>query len=383
MAKRGNCSTYELHLLSPAIKSLWLCRNQLHLKHGVLFYSWIDRIDDKLVLVIPKTLQEEVWHFCHDTITAGHLGADKTLLREKPSFLWYGMIRDVKLYINSCRVCYINKKPNVKPKDNLKLYHAGFSMERVHIDLLGPFMISSLGNKHILMMIDQFTKWLECAPIPNQNTETVVQNFLAHSVVSSGCPLEVHTDQDKQFDGNLFKAFCDLPKITKTWTMPYHPASNGQVEHYNCLILQIIHCFIGKYAKDWDNYLTMLVMATIPFDLIMGMVDAQQHYYDPVKWVKMKSEVIPKMYDLVRKNLSGMLKYRKRDYNLTLVEKGYDIGDYVYKIAFTTKPGAKALFPIQKGPFMVVESSHPLYKIEDCKGRQTTIHHDWLKVCTE
>ena len=156
----------------------------------MLFYSWIDRIDHKLVLVVPKTLQKEVLHFCHDTIIAVHLGVDKTLLRAKHSFLWYCMSRDVKLYVSSCRVCSMNKKPNAKPKANLKLYHAGFPMERVHIDLLGPFRVSSQGNKYILMMIDQFPKWLEFAPIPDQNAETVAQNFLAHLWSPLAVPLK-------------------------------------------------------------------------------------------------------------------------------------------------------------------------------------------------
>ena len=89
------------------------------------------------------------------------------------------------------------------------------------------------------------------------------------------------------------------------------------------------------------------------------------------------------MYDLVRKNLSGTLKYRKRDYDLKLVKKGYEVGDYAYKINFTTKTGAKALFPAWKAPVFVIESSHPLYKIEDHKGRQTTILHDQLKICRD
>ena len=46
----------------------------------------------------------------------------------------------------------------------------------------------------------------------------------------------------------------------------------------------------------------------MPFDLIMGMVGVHQHHYDPVKWVKIHSEVILKMYDLVRKNLLGTLQ---------------------------------------------------------------------------
>ena len=264
-------------------------------KHGVLFYSWIDRIDHKLVLVVPKTLQEKVLYFCNDTITARHLGLDKTLLIAKHLFSWYVMSRDAKLYVNSCRVCSMNKKPNMKPKANPKLYHAGFPMERVHVDLLGPFVVSSQGNKYILMMIDQFNKWSECAPVPDWNAKTVAQNFLPHFVVSFGCPLEVHNDQGKQSDGNLFKAFYHLLQKTKTQTTPYHPASNGQVECYNHLVLQMIHCFIGKHAQDLHKYLPLLVMVThamghketgftpnqlmlgrevmMPFDLIMDMVD--------------------------------------------------------------------------------------------------------------
>ena len=110
------------------------------------------------------------------------------------------------------------------------MYHAGYLMERVHIDLLGPFTESSRGNKYILVMVDQFSKWLECGAVPDQHAETVAWKFLTHFVVTFGCPLEVHSDQGKQFDGNLFKAFCDLLQITKTRTTPYHPASNGQVE---------------------------------------------------------------------------------------------------------------------------------------------------------
>jgi hypothetical protein len=36
-------------------------------------------------------------------------------------------------------------------------------MERVHLDILGPFNTSEDGNRYALMMIDQFTKWVEMA----------------------------------------------------------------------------------------------------------------------------------------------------------------------------------------------------------------------------
>ena len=159
--------SHELYLQSPAVKHLWLCKDQLQFQDNVLFYHWDEKIDCKLVLVVPKSFKEEILQLYHDTVTAGHLGEKKTLARVKRSFLWYGMAKNVKVYVSSCRTCSMNKKSVGRPKTGLKLYHAGYLMERVHIDLLGPFTESSRGNKYILLLIDQFSKWLECAAVPD------------------------------------------------------------------------------------------------------------------------------------------------------------------------------------------------------------------------
>ena len=45
-------------------------------------------------------------------------------------------------------------------------FHAGAPMEQVHIDIVGPFIPSEDGNVYILMIIDQFTKWIECFFMP-------------------------------------------------------------------------------------------------------------------------------------------------------------------------------------------------------------------------
>lgn len=64
-------------------------------------------------------------------------------------------------------MCNKNKTLSVKPKAPLQRHHAGFPMER---DFLGPFNPSERGNVyvHVLVMIDQFIKWIECAALLNQ-----------------------------------------------------------------------------------------------------------------------------------------------------------------------------------------------------------------------
>ena len=48
---------------------------------------------------------------------------------------------------------------------------------------------------HILVMVDQFTKWVELAALPAQSTELTARAVLNHFVVTFGCPLEIYSSK--------------------------------------------------------------------------------------------------------------------------------------------------------------------------------------------
>jgi transposase InsO family protein len=106
-------------------------------------------------------------------------------------------------------------------------------MERLHIDILGSFNQSDDKNCCVLMMIDQFTKWVEMAAIPEQSALLTAKKELVHFIATFGCPLEIHTHQGRNFESKLFGSLCEFLEIAKTRTTPYRPSSNGQVERYN------------------------------------------------------------------------------------------------------------------------------------------------------
>ena len=87
--------------------------------------------------------------------------------------------------------------PHLPPHPHLRvargeqqLFHAGYALERVHIDIMGPLVETQKGNKYILVIVDQFTKWVEAFPLKNQLAETVagvvVREFVATVWVSIG-----------------------------------------------------------------------------------------------------------------------------------------------------------------------------------------------------
>ena len=79
-------------------------------------------------------------------------------------------------------------------KGEQQLFHAGYALERVHIDIMGPLVETQKGNKYILVIVDQFTMWVEAFPIKNQLAETVAGVVVREFVARFGCPLEMHTD---------------------------------------------------------------------------------------------------------------------------------------------------------------------------------------------
>ena len=142
------------------------------------------------------------------------------------------------IYVKQCSNYNKNIKGNRLSRSAFETYQAGYPMERVHLDILGGINPrSKSGSAYILVMVGQFTKWAELAPLPAQNAELTTGAFLKYFVLAFGCPLEVHIDQGRNLESDLFEAFCKVFEITKTRTTPYHPASNGQVEFFNRNIL--------------------------------------------------------------------------------------------------------------------------------------------------
>lgn len=78
-------------------------------------------------------------------------------------------------------------------------------MERVHLDFLGPLPESTSGNTNILVMVDQFTKWVECVPLPSQTAEVTARAAVNEFFARFGFPFNIFTDQGRNFSNPYVK----------------------------------------------------------------------------------------------------------------------------------------------------------------------------------
>ena len=102
---------------------------------------------------------------------------------------------------------------------------------------------------------------MEAYVIPNQEAVTVAKKLLDEMFCQFSLPEKLHSDQGRQFEGEVVTQLCRLLAIEKTHTTPYHPQSDGLVERFNQTLLSMLATCLEDHPNEWDQYLSKLCMA--------------------------------------------------------------------------------------------------------------------------
>lgn len=391
----------EVVSLSPASRKYWLNFNNLERKNGVLYQKQVQAkpSDEYFQLLVPKVLRKEVVTTCHDTMYAGHFGIHKTLEKVKANFHWYKMNEDVKIHVGMCLVCNKVKGLNKKPRAALQSYVVGHPLDRIALDVIGPLPKSRRNNKYILVIGDHFTRWMEAFPLPHQQAEQIAEKLVFEFMSRFGTPLEIHTDQGRNFESDIFTHICKLFEIKKTRSTPYRPCSNGIIERFNATLEKMIQNFVNKNIDNWDVYIGILMAAYrstphpatgfTPNKLMLGReVLLPKHLLFPFPksiddtcksihtYVEELSSNFEEVYSMARENLKASSVHQKKDYDTRVSQSSYRVGELVFKY----NDVAKKLQEKWQGPFIISKVLSPvLYEICN-KNKTSIVHHDKLKL---
>ena len=87
--------------------------------------------------------------------------------------------------------------------------------------------------KFLVVGIDYFTKWVEAKALATI-TEKNVRSFVWKNIICRyGIPRVLVSNNEKQFDNDVFRDFCLQLGIKNHYSLPTHPKANGQVEVTN------------------------------------------------------------------------------------------------------------------------------------------------------
>ncbi|GFU08047.1 retrovirus-related Pol polyprotein from transposon 412 [Trichonephila clavipes] len=101
----------------------------------------------------------------------------------------------------------------------------------------------------------------EAYPIPDQEASTVAEVLVQHWISRFGVPLQLHSDQGRNFDSAVCMRLCEILAIDKTRTTTLHPQSDGMVERFNRTIVNSLSLLVFSNQQDWDKKLPFFLLA--------------------------------------------------------------------------------------------------------------------------
>ena len=260
---QGKCpDNAELTGVDPIVRQLVNRWELLEVREGKLYHLWVGRAGEKIAqLVVPQGRREQVLTECHDRPTGGHFGFWKSLARIRQSYFWPGMTSDIRSWCRTCQVCRKFKGPGRRNPAPLQQMTVGAPFERIGVDILGPFPRSDRGNRYVLVVADYFSKWPEAVALPNQEAVTIASALVEQVFSRTGIPLEIHTDQGRNFEAALVKEVSKLLGMHRTRSTALHPQSAGLVERLNRTLTKHLAMFVNKCQTDWDEKIPLFLMA--------------------------------------------------------------------------------------------------------------------------
>lgn len=222
------------------LKVFFNCRHDLSMEQGCLMRGH--------KLIIPVSLRERVLSELH----RAHFGVNKTKTEARSLFWWPQIDRDIELMISECPVCR-QLKPVPARAPLTPWPFPPVPWYRVHLDFFGP-----LQGKMFLVIVDAYTKWIECFPLNSGYGSAVVIEKLYEVMSRFGIINTLVSDNGTSFTSQQFKDFCKLNGITHLTSPTYSPASNGQAEIAVKIVKKHLKglCLQGKTMTEINSRLS-------------------------------------------------------------------------------------------------------------------------------
>jgi len=326
----------------------------------------------------------------------GHGGVSRTIkVLDKQGIDWPERSQDVRKFIHMCPCC--QKMSTIKPVIHsypFTLSSYGL-METVSVDLIEQLREDEYGMKMIVVIIDNFSRFVDLYPIRDTSAESVADALMQYCARYK-TPIRFTTDSGSNFISELMKGLTSRLGVNHQLTKAYSKEQNAIVERVNKEVAGHLKAIIfdRRIQKKWSKYLpivqryinTSVHSATgcTPAELVFPNGAAIDRELLVDKNVFYASLYIQEMQEAQGRIIAiAEQRLRKRDESHMQSRQGkepeHKAGEYVlveHRHNSLRKGPKSKMLPYLKGPMLVVAKlPESMYKLRDLLSMRSTDFH--------
>ena len=218
--------------------------------------------DNLIYIPDDAEIKKKILQDCHDSLTAGHFGLDRTYDLLRRNYCWPGMKRDADLFVKSCDICQRTKQSTVNTAGLLQPHDIPpRNWHTISMDFITALPECD-GFNSILVVIDKFSKMSHFIPTRNDVTAAgVAQLFLSHIFKLHGLPVKIISDRDTKFTSMFWSELMKLLKVTLNLSTAHRAETDGQTERMNKTLEQMLRSYTSIDETSWVQLLPCVEFA--------------------------------------------------------------------------------------------------------------------------
>jgi hypothetical protein len=197
---------------------------------------------------------------CHNAVV-GHGGVERTLRLLKSSRRAWVLMEDaVKQFIRECPIC--QKMSQIKPAIKAAKFVQEHSepMKYISMDTIGPLPVDEDGNKYILVMIDNFSRFIDLHSTKTVEALPAAKAVLQH-IGRFGAPEAILSDNGTQFANETLNELIRILQGKHIKILAYSHEENGLVERANKEIMRHLRAILLEnevLRSNWSAALPLV-----------------------------------------------------------------------------------------------------------------------------
>jgi transposase InsO family protein len=122
--------------------------------------------------------------------------------------------------------------------------------------------------KHLLVIVDHITHWVEAIPLPEATATNVINLLLENIIPRLGVIENMESDNGSHFIANLLKGLMKALEVKWEHHTPCHPTSSGRVERMNQFLKNQLTKLVLETRLPWTKCLPipLLRIKTAPWE---------------------------------------------------------------------------------------------------------------------
>lgn len=336
---------------------------------------------DMTRLCIPKSsLRRKLLKLCHDSVSAGHPGRDRTYSRLARNYYWPRMGKSVAWYVKSCRICQRTKGDRPRQCPLQPLPTPELPWQDIGMDFITGLPLSTQGNDAILTFIDRLTKQAHFVPTKASIDASGTASLYIQNVYRlHGLSRSIVSDRDPRFTAKMYQTIFENLGVKLKMSTASHPQTDGITERVHRVIGQVLRSVVNHSQTNWEERLPYCEFAyndmvqgstcQTPFYLNFGrhplsvpeasvpLPSATPDSSSAVPWLRLQSEAVRLAKDSLRAAMDDQTLAADRTRTDITFKKGDLVmvhRDFMSTPVSRDQPCSK-LKPRWFGPFTVIQ----------------------------